>query len=77
MDQVDQDYYAEMMKSSSSSESQSTVSIKDDGTTKEDIEVNVPSKSPKFWNSLRVDMSRNMRKPTLWILTRSDTNQAV
>ena len=22
-------------------------------------------------------MSRNMRKPTMWILTRSDTNQAV
>ena len=39
MDQVDQDYFAEMMKSSSSSESQSTVSVKDDGTTKEDIEV--------------------------------------
>ena len=39
MDQVDQDYYAEIMKSSSGSENQSTVSIKDDGTTKEDIEV--------------------------------------
>ena len=41
MDQVDQDYFAEMMKSSSGSESQSTVSVKDDGTTKEDIEVTV------------------------------------
>lgn len=38
MDQVDQDYLNEMMTSSSSSSSKSTVLVKDDGTTKEDIE---------------------------------------
>ena len=27
--------------------------------------------------STRNDMSRDMRKPTMWFLTRSDTNQAV
>ena len=28
-------------------------------------------------NKLKTKMSRNMRKPTMWFLTRSDTNQAV
>ena len=38
MDQVDQDYYKEIMQNSSS-DSKTTVSVKDDGTTHEDIQV--------------------------------------
>lgn len=44
MDKVDQEYYAEIMNSTDSSEvgnkKRETVSVKDDGTTLEDIEVN-------------------------------------
>ena len=33
-------------------------------------------RNPDVWVNCH-NMSRNMRKPTMWILTRSDTNQAV
>ena len=46
MDQVDQDYFNEIMTTSGSSTH--TVSVKDDGTTKEDIEVGILNVSGCF-----------------------------
>jgi hypothetical protein len=50
MDKVDQEYYAEIMNSADSAEAHSrkreTVSVKDDGTTIDDIEVGKKSSLP-------------------------------
>lgn len=45
MDQVDQEYYDELIKATTSGAGSSranNVTVKDDGTTKEDIEVYIP-----------------------------------